>query len=215
MGRFLILLGGELMPTPRLERQVAGARVIAADSGIRHAALLGTVPELWVGDFDSAGTADFERHAAVPRASFPAAKDVTDGELAVAEAQARGATAIVLAGAFGGSRPDHAFLHLTMGLKLAGEGVAVLLSSGREEGRPLLAGRGPAAFDYETGTLFSVLGFSRLRGLTIEGARWPLKSRTMELGSSLTISNEVAEPPLRVSLDEGDAMLLAYPSPVA
>lgn len=215
MGRFLILLGGELQPTPRLARQIAGARVIAADSGIRHAGPLGVVPELWVGDFDSAEAADFERHADVPRESFPAAKDMTDGELAVARALAGGATGIVLAGAFGGSRPDHAFLHLTMGLRLAAEGVDVLLSSGREEGRPLLAGGGIAAFDYRAGTLFSVLGFSRLAGLTIEGARWPLANRTMELGSSLTISNEVSDGPLRIALDEGTAMLLAYPAPDA
>ncbi len=39
--------------TPRLERQIAGSRVIAADAGIGHARLLDIVPELWVGDFDS------------------------------------------------------------------------------------------------------------------------------------------------------------------
>ncbi|TIU70061.1 MAG: thiamine diphosphokinase, partial [Mesorhizobium sp.] len=34
MGTFTILLGGELIRTPRLERQIAGSRVIAADAGI-------------------------------------------------------------------------------------------------------------------------------------------------------------------------------------
>lgn len=43
MSLFVILLGGDLTVTPRLAAQVAGARAIAADSGIRHAAALGVV----------------------------------------------------------------------------------------------------------------------------------------------------------------------------
>ena len=52
MSRFAILLGGDFSLTPRVAAQIAGARVIAADSGIRHAASLGIVPELWTGDFE-------------------------------------------------------------------------------------------------------------------------------------------------------------------
>ena len=52
---FAILLGGDLTVTPRLKSQIRGARVIAADSGMMHAAALHIMPELWVGDFDSAG----------------------------------------------------------------------------------------------------------------------------------------------------------------
>ena len=51
MSRFVILLSGDLTVTPRLHRQIAGARVIAADSGMKHARTLGIVPELWVGRF--------------------------------------------------------------------------------------------------------------------------------------------------------------------
>ena len=83
MSLFVILLGGDLVATPRLAAQCAGARVIAADSGIRYAGIAGMMPELWVGDFDSATEEDFRQHAAVPRRTFPAAKDNTDGELAV------------------------------------------------------------------------------------------------------------------------------------
>ena len=52
-GHFAILLGGQVMATDRLKRQLAGSRVIAADSGILHAPELGLDVELWVGDFDS------------------------------------------------------------------------------------------------------------------------------------------------------------------
>ncbi|RVD38986.1 thiamine diphosphokinase, partial [Mesorhizobium sp. M4B.F.Ca.ET.019.03.1.1] len=154
MGTFTILLGGDLVRTPRLDSQLAGARVIAADGGISHARMLGLTPELWVGDFDSV-PADLPHDlAAVPRQVFPAEKDKTDGELAIAAALERGATGLVLAGAFGGKRADHAFLHLALAVRLAEAGISVLLTSGAQEGIPLLPGK--AGFDYADGTLVSV-----------------------------------------------------------
>ncbi|RUW17992.1 thiamine diphosphokinase, partial [Mesorhizobium sp. M4B.F.Ca.ET.013.02.1.1] len=189
MGTFTILLGGDLVRTPRLDSQLAGARVIAADGGIGHARMLGLTPELWVGDFDSV-PADLPHDlAAVPRQVFPAEKDKTDGELAIAAALERGATGLVLAGAFGGKRADHAFLHLALAVRLAEAGISVLLTSGAQEGIPLLPGK--AGFDYADGTLVSVLGFSDLSGFSVTGAKWPLDHVEVAFGSSLTISNEV------------------------
>jgi thiamine pyrophosphokinase len=211
MGTFTILLGGELFRTPRLDRQVEDSRVIAADAGIGHARMLGLVPELWVGDFDSVPANLPDDLAAVPRKIFPAEKDMTDGELAIAEALARGATSLILAGAFGGKRADHAFLHLALGLRLAEAGTTVLLTSGAQEGVPVLPGR--AGFDYADGTLFSVLGFSDLAGLTVTGAKWPLDRVEVAFGSSLTISNEV-KGRLAIALERGRALLLAHPYPL-
>ncbi|RAZ73892.1 thiamine diphosphokinase [Mesorhizobium atlanticum] len=212
MGTFTILLGGELIRTPRLERQIEGSRVIAADAGIGHARMLGLMPELWVGDFDSVPADLPDDLAAVPRKVFPAEKDMTDGELAIAEALRRGATSLVLAGAFGGKRADHAFLHLALAVRLAEAGTTVLLTSGAQEGAPILPGKA-ASFDYANGTLFSVLGFSDLSGLTVTGAKWPLDRVEVAFGSSLTISNEV-KGRLGIALERGRALLLAHPYPL-
>ncbi|WP_245466331.1 thiamine diphosphokinase, partial [Mesorhizobium sp. M7A.F.Ca.MR.245.00.0.0] len=179
--------------------------------GIGHAQLLGLVPELWVGDFDSVPANLPDDLASVPRRTFPAEKDQTDGELAIAAALERGATRLVLAGAFGGKRADHAFLHLALALRLAEAGTDVLLTSGAQEGIPLL--RGMAGFDYADGTLFSVLGFSELAGLTVTGAKWPLNHVKVAFGSSLTISNEI-KGRLEIALGHGRAMLLAHPYPL-
>lgn len=210
MSRFIILLGGKLTRTPRLDAQMAGARVIAADAGIGHAAMLGVIPELWIGDFDSSPSDLPPDLANVPQMRFEADKDKTDGELAVAEALSRGATSLVLAGAFGGPRADHAFLHAALAIRRAKEGLSVLVTSGTQEGSPLLPGS--RDFDFEDGTMFSILGFSHLSGLTVIGAKWPLDSVEVPFGSSLTISNEVRGD-LRISLAVGRAMLLAHPYP--
>lgn len=210
MSRFTILLGGDLVATPRLARQVAGSRVIAADGGIRHAATLGLDPERWVGDFDSVPPGLGEAYRHVARETFPADKDQTDGELAIGIAQRLGATELLVCGAFGGPRADHAFLHLALAMRLAEHGSRVILTSGRQEGHPLLTGK--ASFDYAPGTLFSVIGFTALSGLTLTGVKWPLAAVEVAFGSSLTISNAVAEG-LHAELGAGRAMLIAHPYP--
>lgn len=211
MSTFVILLGGKLARTPRLDAQIAGARVIAADAGMNHAKALGVVPEVWVGDFDSVSAETAAEYAHVEQCRYPEDKDSTDGELAVAEAVKRGATALVLAGAFGG-RADHAFLHTALAIRRAKEGLPVVVTSGNQEAHPLLPGS--RDFDFEDGTLFSILGFSHLSGVSVMGARWPLDSVEVPFGSSLTLSNEVRGD-LRISMGVGRAILLAHPYPVA
>ncbi len=159
---FTILLGGELQITDRLRDAISDSRFIAADGGMRHAAALGVVPELWVGDFDSTPTDLAGAFPAVPRQPYPAAKASTDGEIAVSEAIARGAKRLVLAGALAGERSDHAIQHLLYAVSLAEQGYDMLLTSGREEAVPLIAGK--IELDLPPDSLFSVPGLSELHG---------------------------------------------------
>ncbi|WP_190241413.1 thiamine diphosphokinase [Rhizobium sp. N122] len=205
---FTILLGGELSLTERLRHAVAGTRFIAADGGMRHAAALGVTPELWVGDFDSTPDDLEGAFPHVPKQPYPAAKAATDGEIAVSEAIARGGRRLILAGALGGERSDHALQHLLSAVSLAEEGFNVLLTSGKEEAVPLLVGA--VELDLPKNSLFSVLGFSALTGLSIENARYPLADFHLPFGSSRTISN-VAEGKVRFSLGSGRAIVLARP----
>jgi thiamine pyrophosphokinase len=205
MSRFTILLAGAIRPTPALRQAIAGSRIIAADGGMTHAENLGLVPELWVGDFDSAAPALAARFAAVPRETFPRDKDRADGELAIDAALARGAEEILLVGAFGGPRTDHAFMHLILALRYAARGVAIALFDGNEHALPLRCGH--QRIDMQPGTDFSLLKFSDLSGLTITGARWPLAAVEIPFESILTQSNQ-ALGPIDITLGSGTAVLL-------
>ncbi len=206
MIRFVILLDGDMTPTTRLKSQVESCRVIAADGGIRHADPLSLLPEVWLGDFDSVPVAVPELFTGVPRIPYPQDKDATDGEIAVNEALERGATELLLVGAFGGKRADHALLHKTMAFALAAKNVKATLFDGVQEGYPLLPG--DHQFEFEPDTLFSLIGFSDLADLTITGVKWPLENVDVALGSSLTLSNEVVSK-LEISLGSGSALLVA------
>ncbi|AYG61074.1 thiamine diphosphokinase [Rhizobium jaguaris] len=205
---FTILLGGELRLTDRLRAATAGSRFIAADGGMRHAVVLNAAPELWVGDFDSTPEDLLGAFPDVPKQPYPAAKAATDGEIAISEAIDRGAKRLILAGAMGGERSDHAIQHLLYGIQLAEKGFDVLLTSGDEEAVPLLPGDLELALP--AGSLFSILGFSDLTGLFIHNARYPLRDFHLPFGASRTISN-VAEGPVRLSLGSGRAIVLARP----
>lgn len=206
MDLFAILLDGDLQPTARLQRQLSERRIIAADGGIRHATALGLVPEIWLGDFDSAPEALPANLQNVPKQAYSTDKNETDGEIAVNTALEMGAKNLLLVGAFGGKRADHALLHKLLAFRLANGGAQIVLSDGLQEGQPLLPGTHD--FDLPGGTLFSLIGFSDLSGLTITGAKWPLDNVELPLGSSLTLSNRV-DGDLRIVLKQGKALMVA------
>jgi thiamine pyrophosphokinase len=208
MTTFAILLGGPLRNTSRLAETLGGARFIAADGGMKHADLLGIMPELWVGDFDSVTDVLVAHYQSVERQTYPAEKAMTDGEIAIDEALARGASRLVLVGALGGERTDHSMGHYVNAIALAGKGHDVLLTSGEEEAYPLIPGT--LSLDLPAGSLFSIIGFEDLHGLTIENARYPLSDFTLPFGSSRTLSN-VAEGAITVRLERGRAMVFARP----
>jgi thiamine pyrophosphokinase len=207
MTRFAILLGGDLTVTPRLRRQIKGARLIAADSGMMHAAVLRVVPELWVGDFDSAGSELTLQYGDVPRETYPQDKDATDGAIAVAAALRLGASEIVMLGGLGG-QTDHTAGLLGQSIDIARRGVACLLTSGTEEAWPLIPGRMRA--DLPPGTRLSIVPFADLEDLDLAGVKWPLVQRAVPLGSTLTLSN-VALGPVDIALRSGFGIAIAYP----
>lgn len=191
--RFAILLDGALSPTGRVRAQMEGRRVLAADGGIRHAETLGVTPELWIGDFDSTDGPLAERHAGVPRQRHSPDKAVSDGEIAIDHALSLGADDLLLCGALGGERSDHSVLNLTVAARIAAnQTAAIRLTSGAEEALPVLPNV-PLRPDWPPGTLFSLVSFSDVEGLTIRNAKWPLDRVEMPFGSTLTLSNVAGE----------------------
>ena len=178
--------------------------IIAADGGSEHLRRWGIAPHVVVGDLDSlASNADasarIERH--------PREKDQTDTELAVDRAVAAGADEIVLVGALGGARIDHALAN------------ALLLARGAERARVRIV-RGPMcmrlirggerlALDGREGELVSLLALGGdARGVSTEGLRYSLRGETLHLGSSRGVSNEIAATPAAVSLVEGALLVI-------
>ncbi len=80
--------------------------IIAADSGLHALHLWGILPDLLVGDFDSVRREVYELYPSVEKVASSPYKDYSDTELALVEAQQRGAKELVLIGG-GEGRLDH------------------------------------------------------------------------------------------------------------
>ena len=206
MSRFAILLGGDfsLHAARRTRRSPARASSppTAASAMPQRSAC---VPELWTGDFDSVSDELAAAWPDVPREVFPAGQG-QDRRRARRRGSARPRRDLAGAGRRL-RRPARRSCRSCIWRWRCGwprQGLPTLLTSGAQEGRPLLPGA--TSFDYARGTLFSILGFSELAGLSVDGARWPLDRVAMPFGSSLTISNEVTGD-LTIELGSGRALL--------
>lgn len=204
---FSILLGGTLTPTPRLLRQIAGSRVIAADGGILHADTLAMSTELWVGDFDSTPDAARKRFDHIPREQHPTDKNRTDGEIAIEAAIARGATRLTLVSGLGG-QADHVLGHFMLALRYAQDGLRVFITSGNEEAYPLLPG--VHEVDLPVESRISIIPMSKLDRLSLRNVYWPLHETNVPLGSTRTLSNR-AKGSVVVELVSGYGVIIAYP----
>lgn len=203
MKRFALLLGGPLLATEALRARLQGYRLLAADSGGRHALALGLPLELWLGDFDSSPPW-LQQILPAPKEVLPRDKDVTDGEALVRKALDLGAEAMLLLGALGG-RLDHTLAHLELAFSLAALGVQVELSDGLTRAFPLLPGS--HTFPLEAGAPFSLLPFPEAT-LGVEGARWNLPPAPLK-ATTLTLENR-ALGPIRIRVEAGRAVLYLF-----
>lgn len=195
---------------PLDERDVAavpeGSVLVAADGGLDHALTAGLTPSVLIGDFDSispSGLAWARRHAEV--VEHPADKAETDTELALAHAAAlQPERLVLLAGRAPRERLDH--LVTTVGAL----GAPALADIGGLEawwgGERLHVVHGPGKLELDVppGTTFSVIAMhGPCRGVTVEGARWPLVDHALGPLVGHGVSNEALEPPVAVAVTSG------------
>jgi len=190
------------------------ALVVAADGGARHAAGLGVRIDRWVGDGDSLPAAELEalRAAGIPVDLVAAEKDETDTELALRAAVDADATDIVILGAFGGPRLDHALANAALLAHPAITGRAAQLL---DRGSRIRLVRGPAtlALDGRPGDLVSLIPFGvDAAGVTTDGLRFPLQRETLVLGTARGVSNIRVGERASVALESGAILVVETPA---
>jgi thiamine pyrophosphokinase len=176
--------------------------VIAADGGLRHALALNLVPEVVIGDMDSADPALLaqaeQRGAEVKR--FPADKDETDLELALIEAAQRGCNPIRVIGAVGGRLDQtigNAYLLALPALRTCDVG----LVSGSQN--MWLAYPGEVRITGEPGDTLSLLPVGAAVGIVTDRLKYPLRHETLTFGPARGMSNVLLEHEARVTFESG------------
>ena len=207
--RAVIVAGGDVAPGD-LDLIVPGDLVLAADGGAVPLVAAGCRPQLLIGDLDSVPIPLYEGLAAagVTIDSFPEDKESSDLELAVERAIADGATRIVILGAFGGERLDHALAGALLMADPAYRAVDIRSVHGSSTVRVAFPD-GELDLEGEAGDLVTLLPVAGdAHGVTTSGLRWPLTGATLRLGRSRGLSNEVVGRPASVRLADGALLVV-------
>jgi thiamine pyrophosphokinase len=210
----IVVISGASAIAAHVAAWVSGATlVVAVDGGLDVARAAGIRPDRLIGDLDSIsdeGLAWAEAHVPVDR--HPTDKDLTDTELALADAAAAAPARITLVG--GGDRLDHTIAALgALGDPLLasvprldgwwdGQHVEVLHAPRRTTLRPTVGSR---------------ISLLALRGpcgeVSLDGTRWTLDRAELLPAAGHGVSN-VAESS-RVSVSVGSGVLTVFDDPAA
>lgn len=197
----VILISGGRKPNLEWFNEVKLNRPIyCVDHGIDFCRESGTVPELLIGDLDSAASesvqwaidneVNIERH--------PVDKDFTDTQLSLNRVNEN--SFAIITGTFGG-RLDHLFSTL---FTCANSNKKNCLADDREVVIFADAGEN-VSIDFKIRPLaLSLLPMSDIcRGVTIDGVHWPLASADLKQSTPNAISNRVESNSINISVKEG------------
>lgn len=206
----VLICGGDITAAflRKCLEQYTDAVVYAVDGGLSVAEEASVVPDVLVGDFDTADASMVERYENRCRVlRHVPEKDATDTELAVDDALAGGVDRIVLLGATG-SRMDHTLANFHMLYRVLQQGKKAWIVN---ENNRISLYDGPFFLKKEElfGNYLSFLPFyGDVKGLVLSGVKYPLSGKNMTAGNSLGVSNEAKDDIIGVSFDAGYLLMI-------
>ena len=202
--RAFIYTGGTVRIESITEHPKADDITIAADSGYHTARALGERIDLLLGDFDSIG--QIPRDEGFEIQQVPAEKDYTDTQLAVEIAMDRGAEEIIIIGGLTG-RLDHTLSTLAILEDLWVRGIHSHITDGQSRARYLKS----------SSTLIARSGYKYLsliavdevvKGVDVEGCKYPLKKATLTRRNQFAVSNEITGNVAFIAVKKGGVYII-------
>jgi len=211
----IVVAGGAVPAVAAIDTAWPGWRdgrclVVAADSGAHGAALLGLPVDELVGDLDSIAPDDLAALEAnrVSIETWPRDKDASDTELAVRAALRHRPGRIVILGALGGPRPDHALANIgLLGLaEVAGSDVVLLDGVSRTR---LVRGPSDVTLSGRVGELVSLLPIGGdVAAVRTDGLAYPLADEPLPAGSTRGLSNVRTSTTARIRVASGRLLVI-------
>lgn len=187
--------------------------IIAADGGLRYVRELGITPDVVVGDMDSAPNFDIGddyieqlERLGVEIKRLSVRKDESDMEIAIALAEEMSATHYYFIGSTG-TRFDHSLFNINMAFELVSKGAYVRFFDEYQELIPIVA-ETELIIENREGYTLSVVPFTELHNLTLEGFDYPLNNADVKMSSALTSSNVIKTDSSVIKLGCGRALIV-------
>ena len=178
--------------------------ILAADAGLLTAKALGAVPQILLGDFDSLGEPDVPEGTELIR--VPVEKNDTDTQLAVRVALERGAKEIVIVGGLEG-RVDHTLSSLAILEDLNARHVPASLTNGKNRVR-FVRNSGALIARSQFRFLSLIAADPVVKGVTVEGCKYPLKNAKLSRLNQYAVSNEITGNCALVEIRRGGVWLI-------
>ena len=214
----IVLADGTVGPREAIDAawpdwSAADPYVVAADGGARHAEPLGLRIHRWVGDGDSVRADMLARLEAegVPIDRMPFDKDESDTELALRAALDVSPGAIVILGALGGPRLDHALANLSLLSLPELSDIDVRLVAA--DARVRVAQPGTTRLEGRIDDLVTLLPIGTdASGVTTAGLAYPLHGETLRIGRTRGLSNRRTEAVAEVAFEAGRLLVVETPA---
>ena len=207
MSKCLIITGGtiDISFARDFLQERSYDRVIAVDAGLEALRHLHLRPDEVVGDFDTVEGGLLREYQSHPEIHFEVhqpEKDETDTELALLSAARAGCSEADILGALGG-RMDHAIGNIQLLYQFFLQGMEISIYDAQNR-IYLIGGRRVFRKAELYGKYISFLPLTEtVIGLTLRGFKYPLNRKTISLGTSLCISNELKKEEGVLELERG------------
>jgi thiamine pyrophosphokinase len=198
----VLLCNGEPPAGKLLRRLVRDADVfVCADGGANAAHAYGLAPDVIVGDLDSIKPKTLKAFSNA-MAIRVARQDNTDMEKALDFCLHQGFKRVTVTGMTGG-RMDMTLGNLIVLWKYI-ERIDIMLAGTGWVGFPVM---GTAQFRAPRGSTVSIIPFGALRGVTLQGLRYPLRNATIKAGD-IAVSNTSVRAQFSVRFGSGKGLVI-------
>ncbi len=200
----IVLLGGDAIDAKAIGDLPTNCIVIAADSGVELAPVLGLDISVVIGDMDSIDATALEALKALGTTvvQHAADKNESDAELALRHAVDLGATRLIVIGG-GGGRLDHQLALFAVMFLDSLRGTRVEVRLARSRAYPVRAGE-TITISCTTGDVIGLIPFGGdTHGITTGDLRWPLHDESLFAFASRGISNRAMSDEFSVTVTTG------------
>lgn len=203
----IIIGNGEINNYDIIREYFDQAYIIACDGGVKHCRAMMIMPNIMVGDFDSANKedAEFFENLGVLKEKFPVRKNETDMEIAINMAIDKNSTEIYIVGGLG-RRFDHSLANVHILLRPVRLGIRTCLL---DEHNIITLVEDSIDIVGEKGQTVSLIPLTtEVKGINTKNLDYTLTNATMEIGHSLGVSNVMTDDVATISVGEGVLILI-------
>lgn len=199
--RAVVISGGTITDYDYIRKQIDNSDIIiCADSGYNHAVKMGICVNAVVGDFDSLG----DPPSGVAAFRYPARKDLTDTEIAIAHARGMGIKDFLLLAATG-NRQDHTLANILMLRECMERGENAVIM---DEHNKIMVTDSNISLHEPPGSIVSLIPLTDCFGVTTTNLEYPLCGAGLRVGRGLGVSNIVIGDYAHISLQNGVLLVI-------